>query len=95
MGAVNAGLVGQLGTQQLSAVSLGTLAVSFVTFLYSFLLFLTVPEIAAAVVRKDDDEVGRSRLANTLPGSLISRASSRCRRRRSTPAALTDNDTAQ
>lgn len=42
---------------QLSAVGMGTLAVSFCTFLFSFLLFLTVPEIAAAVVKNDMDEV--------------------------------------
>ncbi|KXZ50525.1 hypothetical protein GPECTOR_16g700 [Gonium pectorale] len=57
MNALNAGLVGHLGTQQLSAVSLGSLAVSFVTFLFSFLVFLTVPEIAAAVVKNDSEEV--------------------------------------
>ncbi|GLI71113.1 hypothetical protein VaNZ11_016204 [Volvox africanus] len=57
MNAINAGLVGHLGTQQLSAMSLGSLAVSFCTFFYTFLLFLTVPEIAAAVVKRNDDEV--------------------------------------
>jgi hypothetical protein len=46
-----------LGTMQLSAMSLGSLAVSFCTFFYTFLLFLTVPEVAAAVVKKDEDEV--------------------------------------
>ncbi|GLC71691.1 hypothetical protein PLESTF_001149900 [Pleodorina starrii] len=59
LNAFNAGLVGHLGTQQLSALSLGSLAVTLVTFFYTFLLFLTVPEIAEAVVRKDDDEVSR------------------------------------
>ncbi|KAG2500414.1 hypothetical protein HYH03_001984 [Edaphochlamys debaryana] len=57
MNVLNAGMVGHLGTMQLSAVSLGTLSVSFSTFLFSFLLFLTVPEIAAAVVKKDDEQV--------------------------------------
>lgn len=53
MSAISAMLVGQLGTQQLSAVSVGSLAVSFFTFLFSFLLFLTTPEIASAVAKKD------------------------------------------
>ena len=52
-----AALVGQLGTQQLGAVSVGSLAVSFCTFLFSFLLFLTTPEIAGAVAKKDADKV--------------------------------------
>jgi len=50
-------LVGQLGTQQLGAVSVGSLSVSFCTFLFSFLLFLTTPEIAGAVATKDPDKV--------------------------------------
>lgn len=53
-----AALIGHLGTAQLGSVSIGTLAVSFCTFLYSFLLFLTTPDIAAAVVKKDDEMVG-------------------------------------
>ncbi|PNH08342.1 hypothetical protein TSOC_005062 [Tetrabaena socialis] len=54
--AFNAGLVGHLGTHQLSAVSLGSIALNSVTFLFSFLLFLTVPEIAAAAAKKDDEQ---------------------------------------
>ena len=51
-------LVGQhLGTQQLGAVSVGSLAVTFCTFLFSFLLFLTTPEIAGAVAQRDPDKV--------------------------------------
>ena len=50
-------LVGQLGTQQLGAVSVGSLSVSFCTFLFSFLLFLTTPEIAGAVAMKDKEKV--------------------------------------
>ncbi|GLC52686.1 hypothetical protein PLESTB_000657200 [Pleodorina starrii] len=44
---------------QLSALSLGSLAVTLVTFFHTFLLFLTVPEIAEAVVTKGDEEVSR------------------------------------
>ncbi|KAG2500418.1 hypothetical protein HYH03_001987 [Edaphochlamys debaryana] len=44
---------------QLGAVSLGTVALNSCIFLFSFLLFLTVPEIAAAVVKKDDEQVSR------------------------------------
>ncbi|GFR41653.1 hypothetical protein Agub_g2395 [Astrephomene gubernaculifera] len=57
--AVNAGLVGHLGTQQLSAVSIGSIALNAAIFLFSFLLFLTVPEVAAAVVKNDEEEVSR------------------------------------
>ena len=52
-------LVGQLGTQQLGAVSVGSLSVSFCTFLFSFLLFLTTPEIAGAVAMKDKEKASR------------------------------------
>jgi hypothetical protein len=54
---LDAGMVGRLGTQQLGAVSVASLCISFATFLFSFLLFLTTPEIAAAVVRNDKAEV--------------------------------------
>ncbi|KAG2426660.1 hypothetical protein HXX76_012971 [Chlamydomonas incerta] len=57
--AFNAGLVGHLGTLQLSAVSLGTTALNSFTFLFSFLIFLTVPDIAAAAGKGDEDEVSR------------------------------------
>lgn len=55
--AVNAALVGHLGTQQLGALSLGTLAMAFATSLFYFLLALTVPEVAAAASRNDANEV--------------------------------------
>ncbi|GIL61784.1 hypothetical protein Vafri_16168 [Volvox africanus] len=55
--AFNAGMVGHLGTNQLSAVSLGTMVLNSFTFLFSFLLYLTIPEIAEAVAKEDDDEV--------------------------------------
>ena len=55
---VPSALVGRhLGTQQLGAVSVGSLAVTFCSFLFSFLLFLTTPEIAAAVAQRDPDKV--------------------------------------
>eukprot|EP00197_Chlamydomonas_leiostraca_P002935 CAMPEP_0202858174 /NCGR_PEP_ID=MMETSP1391-20130828/817_1 /ASSEMBLY_ACC=CAM_ASM_000867 /TAXON_ID=1034604 /ORGANISM="Chlamydomonas leiostraca, Strain SAG 11-49" /LENGTH=615 /DNA_ID=CAMNT_0049537061 /DNA_START=313 /DNA_END=2161 /DNA_ORIENTATION=+ len=59
MGVINSALVARLGTQQLGAVSVASLAISFCTFLFSFLLFLTTPEIAAAVVKGDRGEVSR------------------------------------
>lgn len=52
-----AALVSRLGTQQLGAVSVASLSMSFCTFLFSFLLFLTTPEIAAAVVKGERAEV--------------------------------------
>lgn len=58
VGVINAAVVGQLGKELLGAVSVGSLAISFCTFLASFLMFLTTPEIAAAV-GKDQDKVGR------------------------------------
>lgn len=57
VGVINAAVVGQLGKELLGAVSVGSLAISFCTFLASFLMFLTTPEIAAAV-GKDQDKVG-------------------------------------
>jgi Na+-driven multidrug efflux pump len=53
-------MVGRLGTQQLGAVSVASMCVSFSTFLFSFLIFLTTPEIAGAAVRKDNVEVRAS-----------------------------------
>ncbi|GFH16894.1 multidrug and toxic compound extrusion protein, partial [Haematococcus lacustris] len=53
------GMIGRLGTQQLGAVSVASLVVSFATFLFSFLLFLTTPEIAAAVSKGNKAEVSR------------------------------------
>ncbi|GLI70138.1 hypothetical protein VaNZ11_014947 [Volvox africanus] len=41
-----AGLLGLLDTTQLTAMSLGRLAVAFWMFFYKFLLFITLPEIA-------------------------------------------------
>lgn len=38
-------------------MSVGSLVVSFCTYLFSFLLFLTTPEIAAAMVQGDTREV--------------------------------------
>ncbi|GFH30451.1 multidrug and toxic compound extrusion protein [Haematococcus lacustris] len=52
-------MIGRLGTQQLGAVSVASLVVSFATFLFSFLLFLTTPEIAAAVSKGNKAEVSR------------------------------------
>ncbi|GIL85991.1 hypothetical protein Vretimale_9034 [Volvox reticuliferus] len=57
--AFNAGMVGHLGTHQLSAVSLGSTVFNSFAFLFSFLLYLTIPEIAAAAAKGDDDEVSR------------------------------------
>ncbi len=62
-------MVSQLGAPQLSAVSLGTTALSSCTLLFNFLLFLTVPEIASAVVKGDSEEVRRGRGRGVLrPG---------------------------
>jgi Na+-driven multidrug efflux pump len=38
-------MIGHLGTQQMAAVSLGSLAVSFATFTFGFLVFLTTPKV--------------------------------------------------
>lgn len=64
-------MVGHLGTQQLGAVSLGSLAISFATFLFSFLLFLTTPRVAAAMVSGDRARVSRqAALGLWLAGAL-------------------------
>jgi O-antigen/teichoic acid export membrane protein len=52
-------MLGHLGTQQLGAVSLANLAVSFAIYTFSFLVFLTTPRIAAAHVAGDKDAVSR------------------------------------
>eukprot|EP00798_Chlamydomonas_sp_ICE-L_P016261 gene16261-22439_t len=59
MGAINSALIGQMGTAYLSAVSMGSLSVSLCTFVFSFLLFITVPEIAAAVAKKQEEKVSQ------------------------------------
>lgn len=45
MGALSASMIGHLGTQQLSAISVGILTTSFCTFLFSFLVFLVSPGV--------------------------------------------------
>lgn len=56
-----AALVGQLGTAQLSAVSVGSLAVALCPLLFSFLVVLTTPEVAEALGRGDADKVWRGK----------------------------------
>lgn len=63
-------MVGQLGTQQLGAVSVGSLAVSFCTFLFSFLLFLTTPEVAEAVVKGDKDKVSSDETLSEISSTM-------------------------
>jgi putative MATE family efflux protein len=71
MNVVDAAMVGHLGTQQLGAVSLGSLCVSFASFLFSFLLFLTTPRVAAANVRGDTQGVQRQAVTGLwLAGAL-------------------------
>lgn len=52
-------MLGHLGTQQLGAVSLASLATSLATYIFSFLVFLTTPRIAAAHAHGDSDRVSR------------------------------------
>lgn len=56
---VHAAFLGHLGTQQLGAVSLASLAVSLSTYVFSFLVFLTTPRIAAAHANGDSKAVAR------------------------------------
>ncbi|GAX79955.1 hypothetical protein CEUSTIGMA_g7394.t1 [Chlamydomonas eustigma] len=57
LGAISSALIGQVGTQQLGAVSIGSLCIAFSMSLFTFLLFLTTPEIAAAVAQKSPEKV--------------------------------------
>lgn len=59
MNVISASMIGHLGTQQMAAVSLGSLAVSFATFTFGFLVFLTTPKVAAAFVVGDKGRVSR------------------------------------
>jgi Na+-driven multidrug efflux pump len=52
-------MIGRLGTQQLGAVSVASMVTGLCTFLFSFLLFLTTPEVAGAVGQKDMREVSQ------------------------------------
>jgi Na+-driven multidrug efflux pump len=52
-------MIGHLGTQQLGAVSLANLAISFATFTFGFLAFLTSPRIGAAYVAGNKQQVSR------------------------------------
>lgn len=56
---VSAAYLGNLGTQQLGAVSLASLATSLATYVFSFLVFLTTPRIAAAHAVGDRAAVSR------------------------------------
>jgi Na+-driven multidrug efflux pump len=59
MSVVSASMIGHLGTQQMAAVSLGSLATSFATYTFGFLVFLTTPKVAAAHVAGDSARVSR------------------------------------
>lgn len=59
MNVVSAAVLGHLGTQQLGAVSLASLATSLATYIFSFLVFLTTPRIAAAHAHGDSKQVSR------------------------------------
>lgn len=48
MNMIDMAIVGHLGTEQLGAVSMGSLSVALSAFVFSFLLFLTTPKVAAA-----------------------------------------------
>eukprot|EP00775_Hariotina_reticulata_P003936 gene3936-4190_t len=56
---ISAAVLGHLGTQQLGAVSLASLATSLATYVFSFLVFLITPRIAAAHANHDTAAVGR------------------------------------
>jgi hypothetical protein len=51
--------MGHLGTKQLGAVSLASLATSLATYVFSFLVFLTTPRVAAAHANSDSKTVAR------------------------------------
>ncbi|KAF8061355.1 DTX44 [Scenedesmus sp. PABB004] len=59
MSVLSAAFLGHLGTQQLGAVSLASLATSLATYVFSFLVFLTTPRIAAAHANGDARTVSR------------------------------------
>jgi Na+-driven multidrug efflux pump len=55
----SAAFMGHLGTKQLGAVSLASLATSLATYVFSFLVFLTTPRVAAAHANGDSKTVAR------------------------------------
>eukprot|EP00879_Flechtneria_rotunda_P015669 GHRR01016391.1.p1 GENE.GHRR01016391.1~~GHRR01016391.1.p1 ORF type:complete len:269 (+),score=96.47 GHRR01016391.1:113-808(+) len=59
MNVISAAVLGHLGTQQLGAVSLASMAITFSTYVFSFLVFLTTPRIAAAHANGDSKRVAR------------------------------------
>eukprot|EP00878_Enallax_costatus_P016690 GHUV01017512.1.p1 GENE.GHUV01017512.1~~GHUV01017512.1.p1 ORF type:complete len:216 (+),score=64.64 GHUV01017512.1:297-944(+) len=59
MNVFSAAVLGHLGTQQLGAVSLASLATSLATYVFSFLVFLTTPRIAAAHANGETQQVAR------------------------------------
>lgn len=52
-----AAIVGRLGTAPLGAVGLSTLVFNFSNFLFSFLMTVTTPRVAAAAARDNRREV--------------------------------------
>uniref|UniRef100_A0A383W375 Protein DETOXIFICATION n=1 Tax=Tetradesmus obliquus TaxID=3088 RepID=A0A383W375_TETOB len=59
MNVLSAAFMGHLGTKQLGAVSLASLATSLATYVFSFLVFLTTPRVAAAHANGDSKTVNR------------------------------------
>ena len=66
-------LVGRLGSAPLAAVGLSGALFNFCNFLFSFLMVVTTPKVAAAVARRDLDKVAMltAYALNTTPPALL------------------------
>jgi hypothetical protein len=67
-------MIGHLGTQQMAAVSLGSLAVSFATYTFGFLVFLTTPKVRGLEQREGGEAPLRERATRARGGRAPPRA---------------------
>mmetsp|Transcript_17433 Transcript_17433/g.52263 ORF Transcript_17433/g.52263 Transcript_17433/m.52263 type:complete len:588 (-) Transcript_17433:751-2514(-) len=68
---VDTAIVGRLGAAQLGAVGLATLVFNFSAFLFSFLMVVTTPRVAAAVANDNKPEASRATAQGLQVGLAI------------------------
>ncbi|KAK9798507.1 hypothetical protein WJX73_004686 [Symbiochloris irregularis] len=67
MNLVNSALVGRIGTAEIAGVGCGSMVMTFCTFPFQFLLYVTTPAVARAVSKNDKDEASKGHKDTRTP----------------------------